>query len=159
MSHRLDIKPEEIKNMAELRERGYSCRAIASLWGISRMTVRRRIDIPDYRKWSLMNILRVKINGKKHRLRVNKRPYPRACEMCGSKKVHLDWHHWDPDRLEFGLWLCIPCHQFTEGVERGLTVARYMELKEWAKTNARAHRKIQIGPSKRSETLTATDAL
>ena len=75
-------------------------------------------------------------NYRKHWLMVNgrwvgnleKRARPPHCELCGLAKKHLDYHHWDNNRLSMGLWLCNQCHMFAEVTDRGLHGA-YLHLK------------------------------
>ena len=156
MPHRLRL--EISQQIPVFREKGHTIREIASILDIGRTTVKRYLRYPEYprvnrpnRKWDRENRLGVHINGKYHKIRVKKRPYPEACEMDGRENIQLQWHHWDNEHPEYGLWLCGRCHKFAEGLEKGLTVAKYKELKEWAERNS-------IGPLKKLETLTVTGA-
>ncbi len=71
----------------------------------------------------------LRINGV--RVRVNKRPRPTdmVCEICHRVSGKLDWHHWEDEHPERGLWLCSPCHRIAEGADMGL-VETYREVKE-----------------------------
>ena len=61
---------------------------------------------------------------------LNKRPYSETCEMCGQKKPRMNYHHWNDDKPSMGIWLCGPCHWFVEGVETGLQLKTYLDLKQ-----------------------------
>ena len=63
--------------------------------------------------------LTIRINGKVHGVKVNKRPKPEFCELCcdeGSPELQnrLSWHHWDRRTGDKGLWLCFRCHRLAE---------------------------------------------
>lgn len=62
---------------------------------------------------------------------LNKRDYPHdnKCELCKEVKEKLDYHHWDGKNLSKGIWVCFVCHQFVEGLEKGLNPERYFSLK------------------------------
>lgn len=68
---------------------------------------------------------------------LHKRPYPNdnKCEICNRVMVidkphgrHLNYHHWDHDNLNKGMWICNRCHRVAEGIERGYHTI-YIELK------------------------------
>lgn len=62
---------------------------------------------------------------------VRKRLHPGKCELCGANydKIKLDYHHWDDETPELGIWVCYKCHRFVEGIEYGLSSEKYMDLK------------------------------
>ena len=77
--------------------------------------------------------------GRKHILvttnrvffRITKRPFPvgGACELCGrTNGKKLDYHHWNDEKPEKGLWLCYSCHRLGELVDKGME-RKYLELK------------------------------
>ena len=69
------------------------------------------------------------ING---HIRVNKRPRPNNCEVCGRVKDILHYHHWDDIQPEFGIWVCRPCHFLISDFESGKItekIMKYLELK------------------------------
>jgi len=73
--------------------------------------------------------LTIWVNGEKRKITgLNKRPYPRCCELCGREGYRLYYHHWDSTNLNLGMWLCNPCHQFAEGVDKNY-VPKYKQLK------------------------------
>ena len=65
------------------------------------------------------------------RLKVNKRPRPdNICEICGrTGKKKLDYHHWDNEHPEKGIWVCYLCHRLAENIESGLHTV-YLQKKE-----------------------------
>lgn len=65
------------------------------------------------------------INGK--RVRLNKRPRPNACEVCGIVVDRLDYHHWDDEHPCLGLWLCLSCHKMAERIDKGLHITYLRE--------------------------------
>jgi len=75
---------------------------------------------------------RLSVNGK--RIRIKKRVYPnnQICELCHKVKKRLGYHHWDDDKPEFGMWICIRCHHFVETLEEysDKIVKEYNTLKE-----------------------------
>lgn len=85
-------------------------------------------------KYSFKN--RLMINGKM--VTVRKRPYEGYCEMCG-KEVEtkaINWHHWDDERPEYGLWLDFFCHGAAEAHEQnGIKVPKYEEMKQMIMEN------------------------
>ncbi|MBA7648823.1 hypothetical protein ES703_56613 [subsurface metagenome] len=134
MARKLD--PEVVAQILELRSQGLSYKKIALELKVSSGAVRNYSD-PRMRKrlqrhrrqnWASVDMG----GGKRRRVRARKRPRPAACELCNTPRDRLNWHHWDDDHLEWGLWLCQPCHMFAEGVDRGLEVSRYLELKDKA---------------------------
>jgi len=67
-------------------------------------------------------------DGKRHAVRVNKRPRPDACELCGDVDTKLNYHHWNEDNPSLGMWLCTPCHFNVEAYEHG-KIDKYLDLK------------------------------
>lgn len=64
---------------------------------------------------------------------INKRPWTGICELCGKPYFRMDWHHWDDNHPEWGLWLCIPCHRLVELFEshyKTELIEKYKKLKE-----------------------------
>ena len=58
------------------------------------------------------------INGKVQTVR--KRQFYDICEICKSTisgKHKLNWHHWNDEYPEIGLWLCHICHKKAEVLE------------------------------------------
>ena len=62
---------------------------------------------------------------------VEKRDYPEDnnCELCRKHPTKLEYHHWDGNWPEAGLWLCIHCHKIAEAYERG-AISKYLQLKQ-----------------------------
>ena len=67
-------------------------------------------------------------DGKRHPVRVNKRPRSNACELCGRVKSRLHYHHWDDKTPERGMWVCMLCHSHITAYEKGFH-ERYLKLK------------------------------
>lgn len=66
---------------------------------------------------------------------LNKRDYPKdnICELCKKFKKKLDYHHWDDNKLDMGMWICSPCcHKFAELIDEfGINIVNeYLKLKE-----------------------------
>lgn len=62
--------------------------------------------------------------------KLHKRPYTGYCEICGKiQDKRLVYHHWNDEILSMGIWVCNPCHWFIEGIERGLQLKKYLDLK------------------------------
>ena len=72
-------------------------------------------------------------DGKRHPVRVNKRPRPNSCELCNRTGCRLHYYHWD-DNPAIGLWLCSICHRHVDACERGL-IDKYLKLKEQLTTD------------------------
>jgi|SRR3972149_2460894 len=71
------------------------------------------------------------VNGKLYY--INKRPHTDICELCNKKiDKRMQWHHWDDDKLEMGMWICTSCHSFAEKIEEcgESIVTKYLGLKE-----------------------------
>ena len=78
-----------------------------------------------------MQKLRVKSRREKSR-----RARTEFCELCGKDELPLHYHHWDDDNLKLGLWVCPGiCHMFCEGIDKGLSVEKYTELKKLVTRN------------------------
>ena len=60
---------------------------------------------------------------------LSKREYTGYCELCGEEVKRLNYHHWDGSKPFIGIWLCGRCHWFVEGVDDGLQVTKYIEMK------------------------------
>lgn len=68
-------------------------------------------------------------DGKRHPVRVDKRPRPTTCELCGRGDTRLHYHHWDDTKPEQGIWVCSHCHRHAESYEKGL-IAAYLKLRQ-----------------------------
>ena len=131
----------QISEIFRLRDTGKTWDQIALQIGCGRSTVANYLH-PEYYKrkrkrirerartpeWKANRVLTHLHSGSTHK--VNKRPRPSECELCGSKAPRLAWHHWDDADLNKGLWLCFRCHMFAEGVDGGCGLEKYKELKE-----------------------------
>jgi len=53
---------------------------------------------------------------------------PTSCELCKQDSKRVEWHHWDDNHLEHGMWLCLKCHTGAEFIEHGMD-RLYLELK------------------------------
>lgn len=81
------------------------------------------------REYQRQHIIGTYINGKHVHLKANKRPYAQTCELCGiSGKGLRAYHHWNHDKPDNGMWLCVHCHIFANKLEKGLD-KKYFELK------------------------------
>ena len=65
------------------------------------------------------------INGKK--VVCAKREWKGFCELCGKNGSRLDYHHWDNEHTECGMWICKRCHQTCTALE---LLEREPEFKE-----------------------------
>lgn len=128
--------------MLHLHAVGKSEGEIASELGLERSTIKRQLD-PDWAERRRKRArgrysstqLHTRIEGsQRQRYRVKKRPKPRACELCRRWGLKLNWHHWDDEHLEWGLWLCQPCHNGVYLVEKDL-VDTYLQLKSQIESN------------------------
>ena len=128
---------EIISKVHDLYRQGMGRERISGALGISYSSVRRYTD-PRY-EFAHTRRVRTFIDGVRHRTRVEKRPRPSNCELCGnSAKLYekiLSWHHWNAEHLEWGLWVCPRCHIGTEFVEQGRD-KKYQELKEAVECSA-----------------------
>lgn len=84
---------------------------------------RLKIQQKEYRRQNFLNV-----KGKS--VKVNKRPRPDdVCEVCNKEVEKLDYHHWDDDHPEQGIWVCLSCHRVVEGTDKGISF-KYIRLKE-----------------------------
>ena len=154
----IKMEQEVVGQIIELRRLGKSIREISSVLEVGVMTVRRylypekrEIEIIRTRRrrellgldssWKDRRNLRQRtrrrvsvvfttIGGRHGPFKALKRLRPDSCELCELPKDLLQWHHWDDSNLSLGLWLCVPCHRFAEGMDvRGLA-GKYLRLKE-----------------------------
>jgi len=89
---------------------------------------RLRQSTPEYRE--KLRISNLCSKGRNYK-GLNKRPYAGYCELCGKKQdMRLAYHHWNDNKPAMGIWMCNPCHWFVEGIERGLQLKKYLDLKE-----------------------------
>lgn len=68
------------------------------------------------------HVLGTMINGKKVTFwGLNKRPYPEKdrCEICGEENMRLNYHHWDDNNPNQGIWSCNKCHALVELDDEG----------------------------------------
>ena len=96
---------------------------------IRRYNQNRREEITAYHR-----IHSLGTNGKVYH-GLNKRPYPYHCEICGTEHVRLNYHHWDDNNMNLGIWVCQSqfCHGLLELDDRGLIFERleiYHRLRE-----------------------------
>lgn len=68
--------------------------------------------------------------GNPIRIKTSKRPHTLTCEMCHNSTKQSQYHHWDDEHPEWGIWVCCICHMFCEGIENGLTFEQYSTLKK-----------------------------
>ena len=61
---------------------------------------------------------------------LNKRTYTGNCEICGYEKKRMSYHHWNDDKPSMGIWVCQACHWFVGGIDKGLLVDKYIQLKQ-----------------------------
>ena len=80
-----------------------------------------------YRDWARKNRLSV---GNGEYIYLEKRDFPQDnnCELCHKQRTKLEYHHWDKEWPEAGLWLCIHCHKIAEAYEQGI-IEQYQQLK------------------------------
>lgn len=145
----LRISQEKEDQIHRMIAKGYTWERVAGVLGIGRTTVSRYLH-PEHRRYPLkprwtprtpeegkqvrkdrrrMGILKLTLNGKRRSYHVKKRPWPSACELCHRGKKIYGWHHWNNEHPEIGMWLCVTCHTFVEGLERGLDPSAYFKLK------------------------------
>jgi hypothetical protein len=70
--------------------------------------------------------LGISVNGHHHLFTVQKRERPDHCELCNESCEILDWHHWDPNNLNKGIWVCKKCHPLAEYLD-GYEDKEYLE--------------------------------
>ena len=140
------LGPNEVTRMKELRAQGLSYRKIGQRVGINRNRVRKYLD-PEYREsWNTWRRehrhrtqIRTTINGKSVVLKFGKRSRPDKCELCDSLPA-FQWHHWNDEHPELGMWLCRRCHHFVEAIDSGLNTShleKYLSVKEESNGNRR----------------------
>ncbi len=73
-------------------------------------------------------------NGKKL-YHAPKRKWTGYCEIC-NRHVNeityprkINYHHWDDDKPEWGIWVCGVCHTVVEGIERKIHL-KYLDFKD-----------------------------
>ena len=66
-------------------------------------------------------------NGRVWGLR--KRERPNNCELCDRQTQSLDYHHWDDNNFNNGLWFCNWCHGFADRYDKGL-LGKYLTLRK-----------------------------
>jgi len=101
--------------------------------------INRKIITKKHTDYERVNFLRsTKLNNGKY-VHCNKRSYPldNACELCGRKNTRLVYHHWNNEKLEFGIWTCnsVKCHWLMEVLELPIVdfeqcKKHYLELRE-----------------------------
>lgn len=75
------------------------------------------------------------VSGKRIRVQKRGRPDDNCCELCGVKReFYLQYHHWDDEHPEKGIWVCGLCHNAVERYEKGI-LGNYLELKEQIEEN------------------------
>lgn len=84
-----------------------------------------------YRKYQREYARQYLLNVKGKKIRVNKRIYQEKCELCNEEKSRIEYHHWNDEKPENGLWLCFNCHRLAEVIDKfGLEIAKkYLKLK------------------------------
>lgn len=60
---------------------------------------------------------------------LNKRKYTSVCEVCNKQKNRLEYHHWDNNNYNKGIWVCGRCHRGCEIIDDNLH-SKYIELKQ-----------------------------
>ena len=136
--------PNEVKErISELRSQGYLIREIASELGISSSVVRRHLNpeyASKYRETRRLNrgktSVMTTVNGKHKRLYglYGRRAKPNTCEVCSKAGFRISWHHWDPEDLLKGLWVCTACHSGIRFVDMHL-VETYLRLRSQVEGN------------------------
>ena len=145
MSRVYRISLEVGSQIPVLRSQGKSQKQVGEELGVSQATVSRYSSSESLER--ARERRRARRNySREHRLcvggkiiKVVKRPRPDHCELCLKEASRLEWHHWDSDHLEIGMWLCVKCHHFVEGLECDqfpVYIKRYFELKEEARKTA-----------------------
>ena len=137
---------EQIFKMRELKGKGVTCREVAREVGCSHQVVtrytkpgqieklHRERDLDEEKR--VRRLTQLNSSGKVFR-HILKRPRPDNCEICHKQRNRLEWHHWDDNKVELGMWLCIRCHSGAEFLEQG-RVNEYLKLKEGLSANIRS---------------------
>ena len=129
----IPLSNEEKDKAFKMNFSGLSISAIASEVEVSRTVICKLLkpDYAEYRKKYQTD--RNKVYHMTHLRKfgnsvVAKRPKPNSCEVCG--RLHdvvenpnsiLQWHHWNDEHPELGMWLCFWCHMLAEAIENGLS--------------------------------------
>jgi len=138
-----------------LRQQGLTFQEIGVMFGVTKQRAHQVFHLPapkvyegtwysrmrrdpvrleHYRKMKRENTRgRLCINGKS--IKVRKRPRPDGiCELCGREANKLDYHHWDDEHPEQGVWVCYKCHWLCECIDHGEDIIRlkqvYLNLKK-----------------------------
>lgn len=62
---------------------------------------------------------------------VKKTVRPDNCELCGrnfDENLLANYHHWEDDFPQLGIWLCAVCHHFAEVYDKDFS-EKYISLK------------------------------
>jgi len=86
-------------------------------------------SLPKTKKYRKIYEKYNRVTTTKGHFKVKKRMYNGNCELCGYKTEMVDWHHWNDEHLEWGLWLCKICHRHVEFYEHG-KIDKYLQLKK-----------------------------
>ncbi len=123
------------RNVAKLKELGYTYKAIGSIYGVS--------DATAY-YW----LCGGRRSSDKHRNKTYFRPKPPdgRCEVCGRVPVPpkhvLQHHHWDHEKPNVGIWVCSTCHFMVELLDKEPGLAKkYLDLKRSIIRNYERHMK------------------
>jgi len=111
-------------------------RQLAPKFGIGVSAARRYLNPTYYtqrREWRTINRVSTTVKGKRGSHKVEKRPKPQACEVCGKQDTRLNWHHWNDEHLEWGLWLCNYCHIGADFIDKRLDT--YLQLRSQVEDN------------------------
>ena len=119
----------------QLSEAGYNRTEIADILGLSWGRITQLVDRNGNQKSKHASA--VKTWQRKHfistsggvRIRAEKRERPDECEMCDKQVSKLDYHHWNSEKPQNGIWVCMSCHQFVERVDSGLVI-KYTKLRD-----------------------------
>jgi hypothetical protein len=94
---------------------------------------------PDYKRNTILNVRGKRLEN------IRKRPYTNHCEVCGrplgvgegSRDLSLisknrgNYHHWNDEHPEKGIWVCQWCHWGIEAIDHGFNHRdKYLNLKE-----------------------------
>lgn len=108
-----------------LENNRYWCDSCRKEWDKNyRKTEKRKEYNRNYRRHHHLNI-------KGHsKFGINKRKYPEdnLCEICKKSSKRMDYHHWNDDHPEWGIWCCHRCHFMMEGMDKG-NGERYKEIR------------------------------
>lgn len=144
------LTKEQIAAIPEMKAGGASYKEIGELLGVTLGAARAHgISLSDPSKTNLElwleihkesnreyyrnNFVGSVREGKfKHSRSPGKRPRPEdeACELCSRIPSRLHYHHWDDEDYSKGMWLCVVCHMFGEGIDKGCSEGAYYRLKD-----------------------------